>query len=216
MEKDENRVELLLRMYDQMFNDINRHIIVVWQSVGMLVGAFAFLALAEKHLISIDLAVALILLVTGWLMAHLFDSAYWYNRNLVIIANIERQFLQQDDLKYIHYYFGKHRPRNKMIAHLRIQFALGVGTAVLLVLYHFVTRVVPGFGSPWSTLDLQRSLPYLVAVVVAIYVLHVKRQCRKKYSEFLSNSPGIEVTTTGIKYGEGHGFNSKDGKGDEK
>lgn len=43
-----SREDLLLKMYDQMFNDINRHIMVVWQSVGVLVGAFAVFALVEK------------------------------------------------------------------------------------------------------------------------------------------------------------------------
>ena len=45
---DHGRQELLLKMYDQLFNDINTHIIVVWQSVGVVVCAFALLALVEK------------------------------------------------------------------------------------------------------------------------------------------------------------------------
>ncbi len=109
------RAELLLKMYDQMFNDINRHIMVVWQSIGVVVGALTIFALVEKNVVSLDIAVSIVLLLCAWLLAHLFDAAYWYNRNLVIIANIERQFLTQDDLKNIHYYFGKHRPKNKMI-----------------------------------------------------------------------------------------------------
>src|SRR2546428_10370812 len=72
------RQELLLKMYDQLFNDINTHIIVVWQSVGVLVGAFAVLALVEKNIISVDIGTTLILLVCGWLFANLLDSAYWY------------------------------------------------------------------------------------------------------------------------------------------
>jgi hypothetical protein len=121
------REELLLKMYDQMFNDINRHIMVVWQSVGVVVGAFAIFSLVEKNVVSLDIAVSVVLLLCAWLHAHLLDAAYWYNRNLVIIANIERQFLKREDLKNIHYYFGAHRPKNKMIEHLRIQVALGNG-----------------------------------------------------------------------------------------
>ncbi len=215
MGKDENRVELLLRMYDQMFNDINRHIMVVWQSVGMLVGAFAFLALAEKQIISIDLAVSLVLIVTSWLFAHLHDSAYWYNRNLVIIANIERKFLLKSDLKEIHYYFGKHRPKNKMITHLRIQFALGVSVAALILTYHFITRVIPGFSSSWSMFDPQRCLPYAIAITGLIYVLSLRKKYKDKYKEFIENSPGIAVNTKGIAYGVGHGFNKGDTAGSE-
>src|SRR5690554_1590058 len=132
-----NREEFLLKMYDQMFNDINRHIMVVWQSIGVLVGAFAIFALVEKNVISLDIATSIILLLSAWLVAHLFDAAYWYNRNLAVIANIERQFLLKSDLKEIHYYFGSHRQKNKMIEHLRIQLSLGAALAGLVLLYHF-------------------------------------------------------------------------------
>ena len=128
-----NREDLLLKMYDQMFNDINRHIMVVWQSVGVLVGAFAVFALVEKNVVPLDFAVCIVLLLALWLMAHLFDAAYWYNRNLVIIANIERQFLRKEDLKEIHYYFGSHRPKNKMIYHLRIQMTLGIALVLMFM-----------------------------------------------------------------------------------
>ena len=48
---EHDRKEFLLKMYDQMFNDINTHILVVWQSVGVVVGAFAVFALVEKNII---------------------------------------------------------------------------------------------------------------------------------------------------------------------
>ena len=54
------RADFLMRMYDQMFNDINTHILVVWQSVGVLIGAFAIFALAEKQIITIDIASAIV------------------------------------------------------------------------------------------------------------------------------------------------------------
>src|SRR5438876_1465761 len=120
---DEERKEFLGRMYDQMFNDINTHILVVWQSAGVLVAAFAVLALVEKAIVSMDVATALLALIAAWLLSHLEDASYWYNRNLVIIANIERQFLRPSDIREVHYYFGKHRAVGKMIDHLRIQYA---------------------------------------------------------------------------------------------
>jgi len=73
-------------MYKQMFNDINRHIVVIWQSVGVLLGAFTLFALVEKQVIPLDVASALLVLIAAWLTAHLYDASYWYNRNLVIIA----------------------------------------------------------------------------------------------------------------------------------
>jgi len=204
--EETNRDRLLLKMYDQLFNDINTHIIVVWQSVGVLVGGFAVLALVEKKVITIDIGTSLILLISGWLLANLLDSSYWYNRNLVMIANIERQFLLPSDRHDIHYYFTKHRPNNKMITHLQIQGALGVSIGTLMILFHFVVRVFPGLAMPFSNLEFQRVLPYAVAIVVATYVLRVKGNRDRSYQEFILNSPGKVVDVSGLTFGEGHGF----------
>lgn len=204
--EDKRRDELLLKMYDQMFSDINRHIMVVWQSVGTLVGALAIFALTEKGLIPIDVASALILLICVWLLSHLSDASYWYNRNLAIISNIERQFLVKEDLHDIHYYFGKHRPDNKMITHLRIQYALGVAIALLVALHHALMRVYPGLSSDFAQFEVMRIIPYVVIVAGCVFLYRLHLQRNESYSEFLSNSPGIEVETSGVRYGRGHGF----------
>lgn len=202
----DDRREFLLEMYRQMMNDINRHITVVWQSVGVVVGAFAIFALVEKKVMSLDIAATTVVVLCAWLLAHLLDASYWYNRNLAIIANIERQFLQQSDLRDIHYYFGKHRPDNKMISHLRIQGGLGAGLAIVVVLYHFLERVLPGMSASCSLIDPVRALPY-VAAVVALYWLSRLRQTKDAgYAEFVKNSPGIDIDAAGISYGVGHGF----------
>ncbi|MCQ8895241.1 hypothetical protein NQT62_02160 [Limnobacter humi] len=202
------REELLLKMYDQMFNDINRHIMVVWQSIGVVVGAFAIFALVEKQVVSLDIAASIVLLLCAWLLAHLFDASYWYNRNLVIIANIERQFLKKDDLKQIHYYFGKHRP-HKMIQHLRIQQALGLGLSGLVIIYHFLDRVVPGFSAPFCNFDPIRVMPYLLVIVAVLYLRNLWNRTKKSYEEFLRNSPGVEINTDGVSYGIGHGHKER-------
>jgi hypothetical protein len=200
------REKLLLQMYDQMFNDINTHIMVVWQSVGVLIGAFAIFALAEKQVVSIDIAATLIVLIAGWQLAHLYDAGYWYNRNLAIIANIEKQFLKQSDLKDIHYYFGKHRPNNAMITHLKIQYMLGIGVAITVLAFHFLTRVLPGIGGPWGTFSLQSNFPYLMGVIITCYLYRLRKQRNHSYQQFIETSPGIAVDTHGITYGTGHGF----------
>jgi hypothetical protein len=206
------RQELLLKMYDQLFNDINRHIVVIWQSISVLVGAFAIFALVEKNIISIDLASAIIVLLSAWLLSHLYDSAYWYNRNLTMIANIERLFLEKEDLKHVHYYFGKHRPVNSMLTHLKIQFALGLGMCSIVLLYHFTTRIVPGFGASFHNIDPVRSLPYIVVLASFFFLKWIRKNRRESYKEFLKNSPGIEIDTNGLDYGVGHGRKAKDNK----
>lgn len=201
---EDDRKEFLLKMYDQMFNDINTHILVVWQSVGVVVGAFAVFALAEKNIIPVDYACSLMIMLCAWLLANLYDASYWYNRNLVIIANIERQFLGAADLKDIQYYFGKHRKKSAMLTHLKIQYFLGLGIGFLFVLYHFATRVLPGIHEPMRNFDFPRALPYLFLLLSVILLWRLRRNRIESYEEFLRNSPGAVVDTTGIAYGVGH------------
>ena len=208
-EPNENRADLLLHMYDQMFNDINTHILVVWQSAATLIAGFAVLALTEKNVISIDVAIAVLVLVCAWQIAHLYDAGYWYNRDLAIIANIEKLFLTSADLKNVHYYFGSHRPTNKMITHLRIQYFLGVGIAILVVAFHFYTRVWPGLGESMNTFEPPRILPYAVGILGTFWLWRLRNDRNKSYAEFLKNSPGIQVDAKGIEYGIGHGFSEK-------
>lgn len=199
------REEMLLKMYDQLFNDINRHIMVIWQSVGVLVGAFAIFALVEKKVIPLDIAASIILLLCSWLIAHLLDAAYWYNRNLVMIANIERQFLNRSDLKEIHYYFGAHRPKNKMIEHLKLQLALGLGLGTIVILYHFFDVVLPAIDCKDSAITFLNTTPYLLVLAAAAYLLELKRKLVAKYDEFITNSPGKDINSDDINYGVGHG-----------
>jgi hypothetical protein len=201
----DDRRTFLLEMYREMFADINRHITVVWQSVGVVIGAFALFSLSEKQIMPLDIAISLIVMLCGWLYAHMLDAGYWYNRNLVIIANIERQFLLGSDQKDIQFYFGKHRSDgNKMISHLRIQASLGIGVGILVILFHFFDRVLPGMSAQVSHFDVQRTLPYVVSLAVLIFGYRFGKDRDDAYQSFLSNSPGITVDNQGIVYGPGH------------
>jgi hypothetical protein len=203
----EARKELLLKMYDQMFQDINRHILVVWQAIGVVIGAFATFAVIDKLGLPFDVAVALVVLLCGWMLAQLYDSAYWYNRNLVIIANIEKQFLDTDDLRNIHYYFGSHRRRNKMIAHLRIQRFLGSGVALLVLAYHFYrARIWAGFGEPFDHINWFKAMPYVAVFVAFLFVNQVRNDRVEAYEEFLEKSPGKDIGG-GEENSPGHAVN---------
>jgi hypothetical protein len=202
----DDRRQFLLEMYRQMFNDINRHITVIWQSVGVVVGALAIFALAEKGVLSVDFASTIVILLCFWLFSHVVDGSYWYNRNLAIIANIERQFLVKQDLREIHYYFGEHRPENRMITQFKHQAKLGIGLAAIVLYYHFSGRVWQGLFAPISNFEPVRALPYVTAVVCLIVGWSEVIDKREKYAEFLKHSPGIAVDTSDITYGAGHGF----------
>jgi hypothetical protein len=137
-------------------------------------------------------------------LAHLYDASYWYNRNLVIIANIERLFLEPDDLKKVHYYFGAHRSKSAMLTHLRIQWTLGIGIGSLFLLYHFFTRVLPEFSAPASAFEPVRAIPYIIAAFSVGLLVWLRKKRIEAYEEFLKNSPGIPINTSDVTYGVGH------------
>jgi hypothetical protein len=188
----DKRDAFLLQMYQQMWNNINRHILVVWQSVGVLGGAFAVAALVEKQVISLNWAATILILASGWECAHSIDASNWYNRNIAIIGNIERQFLSGDDQKLIHPYFGKHR-EPKLLDHLRIQVLFGAAVGVLVLVYHFEIQVLPCFGAPWSTFDWHKAVPYAAFSVCAYMNLRFYFRKRGEHLAAFSQSPNEKV-----------------------
>lgn len=92
-----------------------------------------------------------------------------------------------------------------MISHLENQMFLAIGLAVVVLAYHFYDRVLAGLGESMSSFDPARTIPYISAMLCSFYLLRVQGQRRKDYAEFLRESPGIPVDTTGVNYGPGHG-----------
>ena len=195
------RDDFLLAMYNQMWGNINRHILVIWQSVGALLGAFAVLALIEKHVLPIDLACSLIVVICAWVAAHVIDANYWFTRNLLIIINIERQFLLSKDLRDIHPYFRDHR--KPTLDHLVVQGCLAASVFLLIAGWHFFTRVAPGFASPYANFEFSRALPYLVSLIAAVLLVVFKRKQEKSYEKLLRKSPGISMDSK-LKHAESH------------
>ena len=150
-------------------------------------------------MISLDVAASVIVLLCAWLAAHLYDASYWYNRNLVIIANIERQFLTQKDLKDIQFYFGQHRSKNEMIWHLIIQMALAIGLAMVVLGVHFYYQVLPGIRLDWRYFDPIRSFPYVLLIASLIFCLYVRWDRDRSYERFVTKSPGIAVAADEVR-----------------
>ncbi len=86
-EFEKRRADFLQKMYVQMFDDIKVQLQVVWQAVAVVAGTFGLFALVEKGVIPLDVAVSIVVVIAAWLIAHVIEASYWYNRNLVIIAN---------------------------------------------------------------------------------------------------------------------------------
>jgi hypothetical protein len=92
----------------------------------------------------------------------------------------------------------------KMLTHLRIQHVLGVVVVSLTVAVHFWVRVVPGLSAPWTTFEPIRAMPYAVVVLAVELLRRLRTDRSKSYSNFVMNSPGLKIDTSGIVYGTGH------------
>jgi hypothetical protein len=190
----DGRAEFLRTMYGTMWDNINRHITVIWSSVTVLFGAFAALGLVEKDVLPVDLAIVLVVTVAMWHLGHIYDASYWVNRNLLIIQNIERQFLSTQDIRDIHFYFGRPPRRNTMIDHFRVQFSLGIAVPVVMLLYHYSKRGMP---MNCTLTELFKIVPYVILVVGISLVLALRRKHHSSYEKLREASPGrnLEVTS---------------------
>jgi len=200
---DENyRKEMLLRLYDQLWQSIHVYVAIIWQSTGVLVSAFAVFALSEKGIISLDIAVTLIVAMCGWFLANLLEVSFWYNRNLAIIANIEKEFLEKGDLSKIHHYFQSHRPNNKMIRRFKIQFLLGIVILAIFLYLHLFDRFLPILMFSRKDFTTYCVLPYLLLIAVVIYLFTSWKFRKEKYESFIKQSPGVDLNSKSSKNGK--------------
>ncbi len=188
----DHRASFLIAMYNVMWDNINRHILVVWQSVTALVAALAGAYLTEKQLINAELAATLVILTVGWSLAQTVDARVWFNRNLLIIANIERQLLDASDCREVHHYFCRPHHRGT-IDYLIIQAALGYSVGVVALSWHFLTRVAPGFASPVRLFDAKRAIPYVTAAAVLLFVRWLTKRAAQSEIKLAKESPGKPV-----------------------
>lgn len=183
------REEFLINMYQQLMADINRHIMVVWQSIATVGGSIVFFTWSSNGSLAIEYAVSLVIFVGFWQLLHVLDSNYWYNRNLVIIANIERQFLKKSDETTIHHYFVEHRKKNSLIDHLKIQFFLGVGVILFSVVYYWIEKKAAG--GEFFNCSFKDALPLIFLFSGGIYTIHFWKDRENSYQKFKEKSPGL-------------------------
>jgi hypothetical protein len=184
------RKELLLRLYKELWDSIHSLMASVWQSIGAIIGSLAIFALVEKKIVNLDIATSIVVAICTWSLASIIDASFWYNRNLAMVANIEREFLIKSDLVDIHFYFEKHRKDNEMISQFVIQFSFVIVILLIFLIFHFVDRVVPGFCSPIKTFEFFRALPYILTTIASIILYKFWNNRKTKYNEFEIKSPG--------------------------
>lgn len=187
------RRDFLLKMYETLNKEIDRHINSIWQVIGVLISSLIVFVLVEKQVISLDYAITFIAIVLGLAVAYVLEANYWYNRNLVIIANIERQFLLVKDQKDIHYYFARHRGRNELLAMMQIQLTFLAVFASFIFIIHFKKRVLEGLSAPFGNFEFDRAFPYIILIAALIVLYKFYNHRIQSYLDFRKNSPGVEM-----------------------
>lgn len=182
------RAQLLLAMYRSTWDNVNRHILVVWQSIGALTAAFAASYLSGKATAGADIGTALVVVATAWAGANVIDASGWFNRNLYIIRNIERQLLAKNDGLVVHPFFLK-PARTGMIEHLRIQLTLIAAVGALALLQHFLTRVLP-FLDLHAKIDFARWTPYVIVVAAVPVLGKLHKHVQSQFLELVRIAPG--------------------------
>lgn len=80
----------------------------------------------------------------------------------------------------------------------------------MMLVFHFMTRVVPMLSASGPAFEAQRVLPYVLLAAAVVYLIQFAREREQGYREFITNSPGAPINTEGIVYGVGHGFRGND------
>ena len=95
----EKRDQFLLHLYDQLWNSITRIEQGLWQFIGIYAGIFgAHLYIGKSQPM---LAVILTILAAFWGINIAINAGKWFERNRMLIINIEMQFLSEEDSRKI-------------------------------------------------------------------------------------------------------------------
>lgn len=184
--KEQLRADFLINMYNQAFNNINRHIIIVWQTISILAASFVSIFLAEKFEVSIWITSFLLIIYITWMIAHLIDANHWFKRNLHIITNIEKNFLNKDDLKLIHPYINMDIKYEKIIESFYIQIIFAIVIWILMLVFLFYKATLT------NSLDLFM-FHFTITIICWIILTMYQESNKKKIKLLITQSPGKEL-----------------------
>lgn len=177
------RNDFLLNMYNQAFNNINRHIVIVWQTISILAASFVSILLSEKYDISIWISSILLIVYIVWMISHIIDAEHWFKRNLHIITNIEKNFLKKDDLELIHPYINNDVKHETMIESFRIQIFFACTIWIFILLYLFYKASIT------SSMGLFFSY-FCISVILSLILNAYHENNANKIKTLVKNSPG--------------------------
>lgn len=88
------RKEFLLHLYDQLWQSIMRIEQGLWQFIGIyagIIGVHITIGKEQPHL-----AVYLIIILSFWGINIAINAGKWFERNRMMIINIEKEFIKED------------------------------------------------------------------------------------------------------------------------
>lgn len=181
--KKQARDNFLIHMYNQAFNNINRHIVIVWQTISILAASFVSILLSEKYDISIWISSLLLITYIVWMISHIIDGEHWFKRNLHIVTNIEKNFLEKDDLRLIHPYIDQEVRPGKMIESFRIQIYFAYTTWIFILCFLFYKATLSASMGLFS-------IYFVVSAILSLILAAYHSSNSNKIRKLIKKSPG--------------------------
>jgi hypothetical protein len=186
------RDDFLLEMYKECSGHLDRHVSSVWECFAVLVVAATAVTVDHGDLV-FDYAIAFAIVVCIWFGASNIDASSWFNRNITIIANIERLFLDRGDAKLVHRHFLRPLRRPKMVRYFKVHFALAMVLAVGLLLMHLQLRLSP-LGFEIKVTEAARLLPAAVFIVGLLTLVWIDCAWKSGQTEDNIACPGMDIS----------------------
>jgi|GEM_PF-2275486 len=106
------RDEFLLHLYDRLWGSIDRTEGGLWQFLGLYVGIIGVYWIAGRGGLNPTVAAYLTITASFWGINIAINAGKWFERNRMMIINVEKRFLDPDDLgRIIPTSYHDRRPR---------------------------------------------------------------------------------------------------------
>lgn len=165
--------EFLIHVYDQMFTTINRIHNNIWDMVIVIVGGMGVWNLYYQCCFwyAFDIIAIGYIIVLSWILTRLVDFNYWCNRNLIIVRNIEDEFLKNSKERIYKNFRAACCNYNRYRTSILIQiFFVGIVLIGTICCYfyfrYFILCKLEHFISPYLFWGCLVIIPFLPALVV--------------------------------------------------
>ena len=186
MSNIDRRSKFLLEMYDEFWSNITRAEEAAWKMFAAYAALFVGISYA-KSTIGVALFLTLIILFSFCAVALSLNANLWFVRNVNLISNLEKEFLDPAD-------YGVLIPRRFLERYHFLSLETFEVWWVLVVLYLAIATVVPAvlysqiepcIGKLW-VLET-----YLICLTLVIFYGALLRH---RHRSFLEDAPGKTVT----------------------